>query len=54
MTEQGGSAHGTSERGQVGQDVIYRSDELSVEDMRYSNEETTGEGYGQEKTHHVS
>ena len=53
MTEKGGSAHGTSERGQVGQDVVYRSDEPSVEDMRDSNEKTTGEGYGQQKTHHV-
>ena len=43
MTEQRGSGHGTSERGQVRQDVVDRSDKPSVEDMRDSNEETTRE-----------
>jgi hypothetical protein len=53
MTEQQGSAYGTSERGQVRQDVVDRSDKPPVEDMRDSNEETTRECHGQQKTHHA-
>ncbi|MBV8462260.1 MAG: hypothetical protein JO368_03130 [Acidimicrobiales bacterium] len=52
MTKQYGSADGTSERGQIRQNVVYRGDEPVVDDVRDSNEDTTGKGHREEDAHH--